>query len=83
MKTTFLTAKSSEDYPNDIKTVSLNGFWREESLKNYCKKRKWTPSRWSHCYISAEGVREVSQGNFVNTTRSSSFRDHAADMGIG
>jgi hypothetical protein len=82
MKTTFLTVKTNDDYPNDIKSISLNGFWKEESLKNYCEKRNWTPSNWSHSYVTCEGVREVSQGNFISKTNISSFRDHAAEMGL-
>jgi len=82
MKTTFLTVKTDQDYPNDIKTVSLNGFWKEESLKNYCKKRNWQPSNWYHSYVKCTGVSEVRQGNFKQTTNIPSFRDHAADMGL-
>lgn len=80
MKQTFMTARD-KDY--EIKTISLNGFWKEQSLKSYCEKRKWIPVNWHHAYVSCDGVSEVRQGNFQWTTNISSFRDHAGEMGIG
>jgi hypothetical protein len=74
MKYTIVTHKPKEE--EEVKTLSLHGFWKKETILKICKKAGTELIKWMHCDIRGDGVHEVAQGDCDIETHTYKFRDN-------